>query len=81
MFASLQEETVRDQVFLDDCLQRHGDAVDERVDDPDTTQPIIDKTLEATGIEGFKVMTNFTPTEFDILWDIVQLPMKTRSTE
>ncbi|RHZ02303.1 hypothetical protein DYB35_013179 [Aphanomyces astaci] len=81
MLASLVEQSVRDQIFLNECLDRFGPAAEELAEAPDSMQPIMDKTLQDAGPEGFRVMTNFTPAEFDVLWGIIELPMQARWNE
>ncbi|RHY08153.1 hypothetical protein DYB36_012521, partial [Aphanomyces astaci] len=81
MLASLEEQSVRDQIFLNECLDRFGPAAEELAEAPDSMQPIMDKTLQDAGPEGFRVMTNFTPAEFDVLWGIIELPMQARWNE
>ncbi|KAF0766401.1 hypothetical protein AaE_002924 [Aphanomyces astaci] len=54
----------------------------ERLNDTcDSSIPIIDHVLQESGDEGFRVMTNFTAAEFQVLWDIIQVQLTARWTE
>ncbi|RHZ02090.1 hypothetical protein DYB35_013016 [Aphanomyces astaci] len=77
MIGRLEDLAVSDQVFLDNCFTQYGDTIDQQ-EVTDSTCPIIDKVLEEDGDEGFRVMTNFTAAEFAVLWDVVQVSLKSR---
>lgn len=38
----------------------------------DTLNPVADKILEDSGVSGFRTLTNFTPSEFQVIWGIVE---------
>ncbi|ETV77329.1 hypothetical protein H257_08775 [Aphanomyces astaci] len=47
---------------------RYGEAADEDNDVQDANNELMDKVIEEAGDEAFRVLTNFTPNEFDIIW-------------
>ncbi|RHY97802.1 hypothetical protein DYB31_016351, partial [Aphanomyces astaci] len=81
MIGRLEDLAVSDQVFLDNCFTQYGDTIDQQEEVTDWTCPIIDRVLEEAGDEGFRVVTNFTAAEFEVLWDVVQVSLKSRWTD
>ncbi|KAF0707827.1 hypothetical protein AaE_013452 [Aphanomyces astaci] len=68
----LNDQAVRDHTFLQSCLADYGDAAQERNQSEEVhANPVMDKFVEDSGSEGFRTMTNFTITEFETLWSIV----------
>ncbi|ETV64684.1 hypothetical protein H257_18462 [Aphanomyces astaci] len=62
---------VSDQVFLKDSLYDFGDLADEQNDALAYDSPVIEKVIEDGGVDAFRTLTNFTPTEFDTIWGLV----------
>ncbi|RHZ20055.1 hypothetical protein DYB37_006444 [Aphanomyces astaci] len=62
-------------------LDEYGDAVLEEDEFHETNNPIMDKTLLDAGAEGFRVLTNFTPEEFEVIWGNAESAMTSRSND
>ncbi|RHY69926.1 hypothetical protein DYB38_013301 [Aphanomyces astaci] len=78
LIARMQDQVTSDQVFLGQCLEDYSEVVDICDDVADSLCPIFDKVLADSGEDGVRVLTNFTRREFDVLWEIVELPLKAR---
>ncbi|ETV90132.1 hypothetical protein H310_15037 [Aphanomyces invadans] len=65
MLERLQVQAVFDQHYLEECLDVFGAVADEENTTTTYNNPVIDKVLEESGIDGFRTLTNFTPAEFD----------------
>ncbi|KAF0706784.1 hypothetical protein DYB37_012197 [Aphanomyces astaci] len=77
LIARLQDQTTSDQLFLGQCLEDYSEVVDDCDDLADSLCLIFDKVLEDSGEDGVRVLTNFTRHEFNVLWEIVELPFNT----
>ncbi|KAF0710544.1 hypothetical protein AaE_012476 [Aphanomyces astaci] len=74
----LQDQAVRDQSYLESCLHDFGEVSHLRDDCEDPPEnPMMDKFLIDLGSEGIRSMTNFTVTEFESLWAMVDDAMNT----
>ncbi|RHY02483.1 hypothetical protein DYB36_009350 [Aphanomyces astaci] len=78
MLERLQDQTASDNLYLQQSLDEYGDAVLEEDEFHETTNPIMDKTLLDAGAEGFRVLTNFTPEEFEVIWGNAESAMTSR---
>ncbi|KAF0741422.1 hypothetical protein AaE_008671 [Aphanomyces astaci] len=76
----LEDLTMSDQVFLDNCFTQYLDTIYLQ-EVTDSTNAIIDKVLDEAGDEGFRIMTDVAVAEFEMLWDIVQVSLKSRWTD
>ncbi|ETV67803.1 hypothetical protein H257_16040 [Aphanomyces astaci] len=77
MLERLQDQTASDNHYLQQSLDEYGDAVLEEDEFHETNNPIMDKALDA-GAEGFRVLTNFTPEEFEVIWGNAESAMTSR---
>ncbi|RQM20028.1 hypothetical protein B5M09_008255 [Aphanomyces astaci] len=76
----LENFAVSDQVFVDICticITQYGETIEVY----DSTSRLIDKVIQVAGDNGFLIMTNFTSPEFEVLWNVVQVPLTSRWTD
>ncbi|ETV99643.1 hypothetical protein H310_07712 [Aphanomyces invadans] len=68
----LQDQVVRDQTYLESCFDDFGEtALQRNLSDEAPANPIMDKFVSDLGSEGIRTMTNFTVSEFEALWAMV----------
>ncbi|RHY95685.1 hypothetical protein DYB37_001588 [Aphanomyces astaci] len=75
MLERLNVQSVSDQLYLEDSLDVFGTVTDETNDSVAYRNPVIDKALENSGTEGYRMLTNFTPAKFEAIWGIVETPL------
>ncbi|KAF0688534.1 Aste57867_19849 [Aphanomyces stellatus] len=73
-----RENAINEHLFLTTCSTRHADPVDHQDDTIDSDTPIIDKIIGESGEEAIPIMINFTTTEFEALWSMVETPLTTQ---
>ncbi|ETV66668.1 hypothetical protein H257_16970 [Aphanomyces astaci] len=78
MLERLQDQSASDRLHLQQSLVEFGEAADEDNDVQDANNPLMDKVIEEAGDEAFRVLTNFTPSEFDIIWANVERAMNSK---
>ncbi|RHY51484.1 hypothetical protein DYB34_006637 [Aphanomyces astaci] len=78
MLQRLQDKSASDRLHLQQSLVEFGEAADEDNDVQDANNPLMDKVIEEAGDEAFRVLTNFTPSEFDIIWANVERAMNSK---
>ncbi|RHY89048.1 hypothetical protein DYB37_011230 [Aphanomyces astaci] len=78
LLARLEGQATSDRVFLDQCMEAFPDVTEHHDSNPDTSCPVLDKVVNDAGENSMRVMTNFTRREFDVLWSIAELPLKSR---
>ncbi|KAF0775979.1 hypothetical protein DYB28_011749 [Aphanomyces astaci] len=78
MLERLNVQSVSDQLYLEDSLDVFGTVTDETNDSVAYRNPVIDKALENSGTEGYRMLTNFTPAKFEAIWGIVETPLTVR---
>ncbi|RHY41671.1 hypothetical protein DYB38_008338 [Aphanomyces astaci] len=73
----LTSRGISEEVALLDNLEQQRQAKraryptvrpEEPDEDPDSASPIYDAFLETQGANGIHTMTNFSPSEFNVLW-------------
>ncbi|RHY30454.1 hypothetical protein DYB32_004319 [Aphanomyces invadans] len=74
MLERLQDQTSSDNLYLQQSLIEYSDDVLDDDEYNETANPIMDKALEEAGAEGIRVLTNFTPEEFEVTFN--DLPLR-----
>ncbi|RHY84853.1 hypothetical protein DYB26_015043 [Aphanomyces astaci] len=67
MLESLHVQSVYNQLYLEESNDIYGDVVAEENDARTYNNPVIDRVIEDSGVDGFRMLTNFTPDEFDTI--------------
>ncbi|ETV76031.1 hypothetical protein H257_09974 [Aphanomyces astaci] len=78
MLERLHVQSVSDQLYLEECYDVYGDVVAEENDTTTYNNPVIDRVIEDSGVDGFRTVTNFTPDEFDTIWSVVEMALQAR---
>ncbi|KAF0708477.1 hypothetical protein AaE_013196, partial [Aphanomyces astaci] len=76
VLSRLQDQSIRDQSFLQSSYDEFGDiagTVSER--DEVSNNPIFDRFISDLGSDSVRTMTNFTASEFETLWSVVDTVM------
>ncbi|ETV90466.1 hypothetical protein H310_14746 [Aphanomyces invadans] len=81
MLERLQDQTTSDNLYLQQSLIEYSDDVLDDDEYNETANPIMEKTLEEVGAEGIRVLTNFTPEEFEVIWEQAEIAMTSRWNE
>ncbi|RQM28749.1 hypothetical protein B5M09_011675 [Aphanomyces astaci] len=75
MLERLHAQSASDWIFLEESLTDFGPEADEATDYP---HPIMDKAIEDSGPQGFRVLTYFSPHEFETIWSIIESSLSSR---
>ncbi|ETV74307.1 hypothetical protein H257_10914 [Aphanomyces astaci] len=78
MLERLHVQSDSDQLYLEESNDVYGDVVAEENDATTYNNPVIDRVIEDSGVDGFRTLTNFTPDEFDTIWSVVEMALQAR---
>ncbi|ETV79243.1 hypothetical protein H257_07308 [Aphanomyces astaci] len=78
MLESLHVQSVYNQLYLEESNDIYGDVVAEENDARTYNNPVIDRVIEDSGVDGFRMLTNFTPDEFEYHLSVVEMALQAR---